>query len=284
MGSLAKRPFGRYFLITLGTLIMTAGTYYFRFPNNFVFGGVTGVAVVLGELTPFSPSVVTFALNMALLLVGFLFLGRGFGVMTVYSSVLMSVALWLLERVHPLTAPLTNQPMLEFIIAIFLPGFGSALLFNVGASSGGTDILALILKKHTGYNEGTALLMVDCVIVAASFLVFDITTGIFAATGLFTKTFAINTTIENFNLSKYFNVICDNPEPICKFINEELNRGATVCQGQGAFTHSKKAIVFTALGRSQAVRLRNYVKTVEPGAFIMITNSSEIIGKGFQSS
>jgi uncharacterized membrane-anchored protein YitT (DUF2179 family) len=272
---------GQLLLITLGTVLTTAGVYFFKFPNNFCFGGVTGLAVVLGRVTPWSPSVITAGLNVALLLVGFGFLGKSFGLKTVYVSVLMSALLWLLEFLWPLAGPLTDQPVLELVLAIFLPSVGAALLFNIGASSGGTDIPAMILKRRLGADVGSALMGVDFLVTAAAFFVFDVETSLFALVGLMTKTFVINGAIESFNLSKYFNIICDNPEPICRYINATLNRGATLCEAQGAFTHRRKFIVFTVLSPQQAVHLRNYVKAVEPDAFILITNSSEIIGKGF---
>lgn len=272
---------GQTALMTLGTVLTAIGVYFFKFPNNFCFGGVTGLAVVLGKATPFSPATATFLVNIALLLVGFAFLGRGFGAKTVYVSLLLSGVLWVLEKAFPLAGPLTKQPVLEFTLAIFLPSVGSALLFNIGASGGGTDILAMILRQRTGFNAGSALMAVDFFITAAAFLVFDIQTGLFAFVGLLVKTFVINGAIESINLSKYFNIICDNPQPICQYINEQLRRGATVCGAQGAFTHHSKYIVFTALRRTQALQLRNFVKSIEPQAFIMISNSSEIIGKGF---
>ena len=93
----------------------------------------------------------------------------------------------------------------------------------------------------------------------------------------------IDNFIESFNLSKYFNVVCDEPQPICDFIVNELNRSATVVDAQGAFTGNEKYIIFTALNRPQAIKLRNYIKENQPTAFILISNTSEIIGKGFHS-
>lgn len=146
-----------YAILTLATLVMSAGTYLFKFPNNFSFGGVTGLAVVLSAVSPLSAGTYNFIINMALLVLGFLFLGKGFGVKTVYISVLMSVALSAAEKLFPMSGPLTDQPVLELIFAIAIPGISSAIMFNMGASSGGTDIVAMILKKYTSMNIGTAL-------------------------------------------------------------------------------------------------------------------------------
>lgn len=260
---------------------MVVGVYFLKFPNHFAFGGVTGFSTVVSAVTRWSAGGFTFAANMVLLLVGFVAVGRQFGVKTVYASVLMSAALALLEKVCPMNAPLTSEPVLELVFAIFLPAVGSAILFNIGASSGGTDIIAMVLKKYTSFNIGTALFLVDFFAVVCSFFIFGPATGLFSSLGLMAKSLMVDGVIENINLCKCFNIVCDDPVPICDYIINSLNRSATVYEAQGAFTHHKKAVVMTTMKRGQAVRLRNYIHTVEPTAFMMVTNSSEIIGKGF---
>ena len=271
-----------YGLITIATLIMVVGIYVFKFPNNFSFGGVSGMAVLLAKLTSITAGDWTFLLNMVLLVLGFFFLGRSFGIKTVYVSVLMSVALSGMEKLFPMAQPLTTQPVLELIFAIFLPSLSDAILFNIGASGGGTDILAMILKKYTSFNIGSALFVVDLLITVAACFVFDPTTGLFSFTGLMAKSLVIDGVIENINLCKYFTIVCDEPDPICDFIHDELKRSATIFKGEGTYTHQQKFIILTVMKRSQAVQLRNFLKQNEPGAFMMITNSSEIIGKGFR--
>lgn len=270
-----------YGLITVSILAIVMGIYFFKFPNNFAFGGVTGFSTVISAVTRWSASQFTFIANMVLLVLGFLFVGKGFGVKTVYASLLMSVSLAFLENIYPMTAPLTEEPLLELMFAIFLPGVGSAVLFNMGASSGGTDILAMILKKYTSFHISTVLFLVDLLPVIMAFFVFGATVGLFSALGLMAKTLVIDGVIENINQCKCFNIVCDEPDPICDFIINELKRSATVYHAQGAFTHNKKTVIMATMKRSQAVRLRNYIRAVEPNAFILISNSSEIIGKGF---
>lgn len=282
-----KNPFWRtaaeYGTITISIWIMVIGIYFFKFPNHFAFGGITGFSTVISEMTQWSASDFTFITNMSLLVLGFIFLGRSFGLKTVYATVVMSVSLSLLERICPLTKPLTSEPLLELMFAIFLPAIGTAILFNIGASSGGTDIIAMILKKYSSVDIGHALLITDVLITVAGCFMFDIATGLYSFLGLAIRSFMIDTFIESFNLSKYFNVVCDNPKPICDFIVQELNRSATVCHAQGAFSGKDKYVIFTALNRPQAVRLRNFIKDEEPSAFILISNTSEIIGKGFHN-
>ena len=283
-----KNPFWRtaaeYGTITISIWIMVIGIYFFKFPNHFAFGGITGFSTVISEMTQWSASDFTFITNMALLVLGFIFLGRSFGLKTVYATVVMSVSLSLLERICPLTKPLTSEPLLELMFAIFLPAIGTAILFNIGASSGGTNIIAMLMKKHTSMNIGTVLMLVDVASVLASFFIFDAETGLFSTIGLAAKSLVIDDVIENINLCKCFNIICDNPDPICDYIIHTLNRSATVYHAEGAFSHNDKTVIMTTMKRSQALKLRNYIRKIEPTAFMLISNSSEIVGKGFLAS
>lgn len=271
-----------YIVLTLATLMLVVGVYLFKFPNNFSFGGVTGLAVILGKVMPITPGTITFIVNMLLLGVGFVFLGREFGIKTVYVSVLTSVGLWAAEILFPMSQPLTNEPVLELIFAIVLPAASAAILFNVGASGGGTDIIAMVLKKYTELNIAVALFLVDFFITIAACFVFDAQTGLFSICGLMAKSLVVDSVIENINTCKMFTIICDNPEPICDFIKNTLKRSATIYKAQGAYERHDKTVIITVMRRRQAVELRNFIKINQPEAFITITSSSEIIGKGFR--
>ena len=277
-----RRTIIDYALITAASLILVVGVYFFKFPNHFSFGGVTGMAVVLSAVTPFTAGTLNFVINILLLVFGFIFLGKSFGIKTVYVSILTSVGLSALEKMYPMSKPLTNEPVLELIFAIVLPAVSSAILFNIGASGGGTDILAMILKKYTPVNIGTALFLVDLLITVAACFIFDAQTGLCSLCGLLAKSLVIDSAIENINLCKYFTIVCDDPEPICVFIHQELMRSATIFKAEGTYTHRQKYVILTVMKRSQAVQLRNFIKMNQPMAFMMITNSSEIIGKGFR--
>lgn len=271
-----------YSMLTVATLLLIVGVYVFKFPNNFSFGGVTGISVILAKIFNLSASTYNFIINTALLVLGFIFLGTSFGIKTVYVSMLSSFGLSFLEKHFPMSAPLTSQPVLELVFAIVLPALSAAILFNMNASGGGTDIIAMILKKYTHFDIGMALFIVDFLITLTAFIVFDAETGLFSFCGLLAKSLVIDSAIENINLCKYFTIICNSPEPICEFIHTQLKRSATIYEAKGAYSHQNKSVILTVMKRSQAVELRNFVKKTEPTAFIMITNSSEIIGKGFR--
>ena len=271
-------------LITFGTLLVALGDHFFKFPNNFSTGGVTGLAVVVSKLIPgVTIGSFVFVVNMALLVVAFLFLSRKFGLATIYASSLMSNVIWAMEFIYPMEAPFTDEPFLELIFSVGLPALGSAILFNIGASTGGTDIIAMLLRKYANVDIGRALLMADILVAVSGCFVFGIKTGLYSILGLLMKSMVVDNVIEGFNLCKYMHIVCTDPEPVRDFIVEKLHRSATICEATGAYTHHKVYLVLTVMTRGQAVILRRYVRSVEPHAFIMVTNTSEIIGKGFRA-
>jgi len=274
-----------YLFITLGIELVVIGVYFFKFPNNFSIGGVTGLAILLSNII--GPSVssgtIVLIINFLLLIVGYLILGKDFGNRTAYGSILMSVSLSLLEITVPMKGPITDEPMLELAFAVILPALGAAMLFNIGASTGGTDVIAMLLKKYTNIDIGRSLLYSDLILTLLAFVVFDVRTGLLSLLGLLLKSTLVDTVIESMNLNKYFTIICENPKPICEYILKHLHRSATILDGKGAFSDKERKIILAVMNRSQAVQLRSFVKQVEPEAFILITNTSEIVGRGFRA-
>ena len=277
-------PAMRYVYLTLGTLILAIGNYFFKFPNNFSFGGVSGISLILAKLLPspiLTPSMLVLILNMALLVLGYFVLGGGFLSSTLYCSTLFSILLNVLERLWPLAAPLTNQPLLELFFAVLLPSFGSAVLFHLDGSSGGTDIIAMILRKYTSLNTGSALACADVVVAVSALYIFGVEAGLFSIMGLILKSVLLDFVTDSFRTRKCFQIITTNPDPIVDFIVNTLRRGATLEEVTGAYNHDHKTMVITVLGRSQALALRRYIRGVDPHAFMIITTSTEIFGKGF---
>lgn len=282
MSNKATKLLKDYIVITLAVIIMDLGIYAFKFPNHFSFGGVSGLAVVLNEILGISAAQINLVINLALLVIGFAVLGKSFGLKTAYATVLSSVVLSLMEKVMPISAPLTNQPMLELAYAIALPALAAGMLFYVDASGGGTDIIAMILKKYTTVDIGTALLISDVAIVALSFIAFDVRTGLFSVCGLLAKSVFVDRTMEQMRLCKYFTIISSDPEPICDFIQNVLNRSTTLYNAEGGYSHENKKVILCALDRRQAVILQRFIRQTDDSAFIMITKSSETFGKGFR--
>ena len=272
-----------FLILNLGLIFTAAGISIFKTPNHFAIGGTSGVAILLADLFPrLNVGGAMFLINLLLVVLGLVFLGRGFTGATIYASAALSAYVALFEQLVPLSAPLTDDTMLELIWAVILPAVGSALVFNIGASTGGTDIIAMILSKHSSLEIGKALLVSDFLITAATFWLFDVRTGLYCILGLLLKTFLVDIVIDGINSRKYVTVVSCKPDAIKSLILEPLHRGATVSRAEGAFTHQPEQVITTALTRRQAVLLRNYIRKIDPHAFITMVNSSEIIGKGFR--
>lgn len=266
-----------------GCILLAIGVYFFKIPNGFATGGVTGIGTIMAQITPITPGMWIWILNILLLLFGFLFLGNQAGFKTIYCSMFYSAITYSLELLVPLSAPLTNQPLLELVYAMLLTATGSALIFNSDASSGGTDIVALILKKFTTIDVGKALLITDCVVAVSAFYVFNVQIGLFSLLGLFAKAFIVDSVIESFNTCKYFIVITKERDRISDFIIKQLHHGVTISSVVGEYTKEEKTMLHTVCKRIEAIRLRSKIKEIDPSAFVIITTSSEIIGRGFRS-
>ncbi len=278
-----------FLIINLGILMLSVGIYFFKSPNGFATGGVSGLSIILAQL-PFSTtfgitqSMYLLGINFILLILGVLILGKECGFMTCYCSLALSLENMLFEFIIPLDGTLTSYPLLELVYAILLTGIGSALLFKQNASSGGTDIVALILRKFTNMNVGSALLASDFLIALSTFFIFNIQTGLFALLGLFAKTFVIDDILDSINMCKAFTIITTKPKEIEEFIIKEMHHGATIYKAEGVYTGEEKQVIITVCKRLESLRLRKKVKEIDPSAFIIITKTSEIMGKGFRDN
>lgn len=271
-----------YLIITLGALLIALEVHIFEIPNGFTIGGVSGIGIALGKLIGFGTANIIALLNILLLIFGFIFLGRSCGIRTIFCSLAYSVFLKLFDIIMPIEKPLTDEPLLELCCVIILTAIGSGLVFHYEATSGGTDIIAMILKKYTPLDVGKALLCVDFLVSISAFFVFNVKIGLISVVGVFVRGFLIDVVVENFNSCKYFTIITEKPEEIKKFVLEDLSRGATLLRAEGAYTGSEKTIMYTVCRRFEARRLQKTVHEIDPSAFTIITTSSEIIGSGFR--
>lgn len=285
MNKLSWNKIKNFIFLNFGILLMAVGIYFFKATNGFATGGVSGISVILAKIFP-AVTQATFMLiiNVLLLIVGVIVLGRSCGLSTIYCSIILSIENWLFEYFIPLSKPLTDQPLLELVYAVLLTGIGSAIIFKCGSSTGGTDIIALILKKFTSLNVAQALLVSDFIIAASTFFVYDVKIALFSLLGLFAKVFVVDDVLDSINMFKSFTIITTKPEEIDKFILSDLHHGATTYKAEGAYTKEGRTVIMTVCRRSEAIRLRKKVKEIDPHSFIIITKTSEIMGKGFRDN
>ena len=270
--------------LNTGLALTAVGIAVFKTPNHFAFGGTSGISILLAAAFPgLDVGTAMWLVNAVLVGMGLCVLGRRVMGWTVYSSFALSFYVSLCERLWPMPAPLTGDTFLEMCFAVLLPAVGSAVVFDVGASTGGTDIVAMVLSKYTSLEIGKALLCSDFVITLLAAWMFGPATGLYCILGLVAKAFVVDGVIDNINQHKVCTVISSRSGQVKTFILEKLHRSATVQKALGAYTNQEEEVLMTVLNRREAARLRAYLRQVDPQAFITIVSSSEIIGKGFRS-
>lgn len=278
--------------LNIGILFMAFGVYMFEGPNNFLMGGVSGIAIFLERvITPYvgwlTYDVFMWVINGILLIIGFIFLGKGVGLKTVYCTVMYTVEIFIFNLIYKPTGPITGETgLLEAIFAVIVVGVGQAIIFYCGATSGGTDIIALIVKKYKKINISFAIIAVDFVIAALAFVSFfdpdfGPKMGLLCILGVTLRAFAIDGIIENIAKTKHVTIVTSNPEIVANIIVNDLNRGYTKYKAEGGFTGEERTIIMTVCQRAQAIRLKEKVSKEDPTAFTIITDANEILGKGF---
>ena len=273
-----------YLLITLGTVLMAVGVYFFEFTNNFSTGGTAGLAMVISNMTGFlTPSQLSTIFNVFLLIVGLIILGKDFTAKTIYCTLLFSGLLNVFEQLFPMTEPFTSQKTIELLIDMLLVSLGAALIFNEDGSSGGTDVVAMILKKYTRINVGKALLIVDSLVILLCFSAYGTEIGILSLFAIAIRALVVDGAIDNFNSSKFLMIITDKETEILHYIMVDLERGASIINNcVGAYTNNEKKIIISVVDKREAVKLKKKIKEIDPAAFVIVGTTNDIQGDGFK--
>lgn len=274
--------FKEYTIITLGIILVAISVEYFFAPNNIAAGGVTGAAIVINAIMPnLSIGIITLVLNVVLFVVAFAFIDGNFGVKTIYASLGLSILLWIIEKfLNPVA--ITNDLIMATVFGTLISAIGMALVFNENASTGGTDILAKILNKFFHLDIGKSLLAVDFVITIASALVFTIDLALYSILSVILLGIIVDRLIEGFNACKSVFIISKSNHEISKFIIDTLDRGCTFLNGTGAYTGESNNILYAVVNRNQFIKLKKFIKEMDPQAFITVGEVHEVLGEGFK--
>lgn len=277
-----------FLIMNLGAIMVALAFVVFKEPNHYTMGGIAGLSLIIQHFVPNLPAgAFVTILNGIILIIGLMVLGKRMGIETIYCSILYSIVIWAGEEVMSkigYTAPITGDMFVDLCFGVIIGSIGSALLYNVAATTGGTDILTMILKKYTNMNISVCIFLSDVVICIGGGFVYGWKVACFALLGLIIQVSVVKVVIENMNLKKEIAVITEEPKKIVDYINNVLHRGATCVDATGAFTGKNKAMVFSVLSNSQALQLKKAAKSIDESAFIIITNTTDIIGKGFRQS
>lgn len=276
------RSISRFFQITLGVLIMAAGLYYFLIPSNLAVGGVTGLAMVINKVFPAaSIGIIMTVSNIILFVLAFLIIGKDFGGYTMYSSLLLSIVIYLFEMLTPIEKPIIDDLMINLIYGILIQGIGMAFIFYQNASTGGTDIVAKIINRFTHLEIGKALLLADFIITLLAGITFGVKLGLYALLGVMMNAFVIDNVIAGLNIKMNIVIISHRSEEINHFIINDIGRGTTLYFADGGFSRSEKTIINTVVGKKQYIKIKGYVQALDPKAFITVGFVHEVLGEGF---
>lgn len=268
-----------YALISFATFVIAAAVYFFLIPSKVVIGSISGLAIVIAELVPLSISMITMILNVILLLIGFLLLGKEFGMKTVYTSLLMPIFIAVFEQFIPLNGSLTGSSIYDIAADILLVAFGQAILFNVNASSGGIDILAKILNKYCHIEIGKAVSAAGIVTAMTSILVYDIGTLIISILGTLANGQAVDYFTSGLNRKKKISIISDNYEKIEDYILHTMHRGVTRYQVIGSYNKETKVELVTIMDTNEYKKLLVFLHQYPEKVFVTVSNVSEILGE-----
>lgn len=266
-----------FLLITFGTAIVAAAVFFFLVPSKLSVASISGLAIVLGNYIALPVSGITMILNLSLLVVGFLLVGREFGSKTVYTSILLPAFIWVLERLFPNYTSVMQDPFLDMICYIFTVSIGLAILFNRNASSGGLDIVAKLLNKFLRMDLGTAMSGAGMVVALSSGLVYDAKAVILSILGTYLNGIVLDRFIFGFTVKKRVCVISEKEEEIRQYIIRNLHSGATIYQALGAYHLEPKKEIITIVDKNEYLKLMNFLDKVDPKAFVTVYDVNKII-------
>lgn len=270
-----------YLFITIGIALTAIALEYFFFPNDIASGGVSGIGLVVNSVTGISTSIVVFVLNILLFILAFFVLGKSFGGKSIYATIMLSVFMYIIEKFFT-PGILTDNMFLASFFGSGLLAMGSAIVFNEGASTGGTSIIAAIINKYTSLGIGTGLLITDSIVCLMAIGAFGVDKGLFGFFSVIMIGILVDKFIDGFNTCKQVFIITNKEKLVLDYITKEINRGCTVLNAQGGFTGSDLKIIYTVLDTKQFIVLKKFIKEKNPEAFITVNESAEVLGEGFR--
>lgn len=271
-----KRILKDYSVITFGAVLSSMAIYFFMLPSHVAVGSGSALAMILSNFIPFPVSLISLLLNLFLLLMGFLLIGREFGAKTIYTSVVIPLALGALELLFPNFQSLTQDALLDLLCYVLVVGVSMALLFSRNASSGGLDIVAKIINKYTGMRLGNAYALVGMMVAFSSVLVYDTKTMVLSVLGTYFGGIVVDHFIFGLGIKRRVCVISARLDEIVDFILHELHSGATLYEGIGAYDRTRRDEVVTIVDKHEYRRLMEYIKETDPKAFVTVYSVNEL--------
>ncbi|MBN8235338.1 YitT family protein [Halobacillus kuroshimensis] len=269
-----------YGLVILGSFFVAIAFNLFLLPNNVASGGVAGISTITKGVFGWEPGVVQWVLNIPLFIMGWLILGKNFGVKSLVGTVVLPFFVLLTSSMDAATP----DPLLGAIFGGMGVGLGLGIVFRGRASTGGIDLAAQVIHKFTHLPLGICVAMLDGLIVITSAFVFSLEEGLYALIGLFVTSRTIDFVQVGLNTSKNVMIITEEVDEVRDEIFRQIDRGVTVLSGAGGYTERERRVVMCVVQQNEFIKLTQTVKTVDPGAFVVAMNATEVLGEGFKTT
>lgn len=271
-----------FFRIAIGTIIMAAGLELFLLPNQLSTGGFSGIAIIIYYILKVPVGTTILLLNIPLFIIAYFKVGKEFFAKAVIGTIFLSIFLNAFEKINPIT----EDRFLAFLYGSVIVGIGTAMVLKVNGSTGGTDLLANIIRSFKPHlKTGSLIVTLDTIIIIANTFFFkDIEVGLYSALAIYILGKILDIFFEGINFTKMLIIISPKWEEISKKINEELRRGTTALYGEGMYTKEEKKLLLCIMSRSEIVEARKLIEEIDPTAFVIISNAREVYGKGFKET
>lgn len=271
-----KQNIWEFVSITFATIIVAAAVFFFLVPSNVSVGSISGLAIVLSNFVPLPVSAITMFLNVGLLIIGFLLVGREFGVKTVYTSILLPAVMWVFEVIFPNYQSMTGDQTLDVIGYIVFVSFGLAMLFNRNASSGGLDIVAKLLNKFFHMELGKAMSFAGMAVALSSALVYDKKTVVLSILGTYFNGLVLDHCIFGSTIKKRVCIISKKHKELLDYILYDLVSGATTYKAYGAYSGTEFTEINTIVDKNEYRQLMNFIVKNDPDAFVTVYAVNEM--------
>lgn len=265
--------------IIIGSFIMALSFNLFFLPNHIASGGVSGLSVLAQAWLGIEPAFTQWALNIPLFVLGLWLLGRDYGIRSLLGSVILPLFVFLTKD-WPIP---TSNPLLASIYGGIGVGIGMGLVYRGRGSTGGLTIVAQLLQKYSGLSFSLCVVLLDAIVISSAALVLSLEQALYALIGLYVTGKVIDAIELGFSFTKVAYIISDHTEPITKAILEDLDRGLTKLTAEGGYTGEHRTVLMVVVGQSEIPRLKTVVQSVDPNAFVIISNAHEVLGEGFRN-
>ncbi|MEK5233192.1 YitT family protein [Lysinibacillus sp. FSL K6-0232] len=273
-----KESIVEYVYVIIGAAIIAIGFNVFLLPNQVASGGVSGISTILHGLFGWNPGIVQYAFNIPLFVAGIILLGKKFGIKSFIGTITLPSVVLLTNSWEPWT----NNPLLGALFGGIVVGLGIGLVFKGNASTGGTDLLAQIITKFTGLSLGTSVLFIDGIIAISAAIVFDLEKGLYALIGLYVTTKTIDIIQLGFSQSKMVYIITLKQDEVREAIYAEIDRGVTKLPAIGGYTGEERPVLMVVVYQTEFTKLKQLIKSVDPSAFVIVSDAYEVLGEGFK--